>query len=303
MFHYLHYEEPVFRPPSEAHSLILQATVGCSQNDCGFCGMYKMKRFRLRSVEELRADLRAIPAQHRAYVQRVFLADGDALVYPQEGLETILEALAATFVNLTRVGIYASPNSLTTKTVQELRCLREKKLRILYFGLESGDAPTLQLARKGFAPEQMLTLCQKAQEAGLKLSVTAVLGLAGQERSHQHAVATAEWINALSPEYFSLLTMFRRHNDAYFQAIKPLSNGQIIEEALTIVSRLQPQRTILRSNHVSNILQLAGSYPKDRQRIIDQAEAALAEARRHPDWFRTVPDYREDYYPADDDLG
>jgi radical SAM superfamily enzyme YgiQ (UPF0313 family) len=303
MFHYFNYEEPVFRPPSEAHSLILQATVGCSQNDCGFCGMYKMKHFRQRSVEELRADLRAIPAQHRSYVQRVFLADGDALVYPQQGLEDILEALAATFANLTRVGIYASPNSLTTKTVEELRRLRERKLRILYFGLESGDAQTLQLARKSFTPEQMLALCRQAQEAGLKLSITAILGLAGQERSHQHAVATAEWINALSPEYFSLLTMFRRHNDAYFQAIRPLSNGQIIEEALTVVSRLQPQRTILRSNHVSNVLQLSGSYPKDRNRIIAQAEAALAEAQRHPDWFKTVPDYREEYYPADEDLG
>jgi radical SAM superfamily enzyme YgiQ (UPF0313 family) len=303
MFHYFNYEEPVFRPPSEAQSLILQATVGCSQNDCGFCGMYKMKHFRLRPVTTLLAEMRAIPVQHRSYVQRVFLADGDALVYPQEGLEAILEGLAATFVNLTRVGIYASPNSLTTKSVEELGRLREKKLRILYFGLESGDAQTLQLARKGFTPEQMLTLCRQAQAAGLKLSVTAVLGLAGQERSHQHAEATAEWITALSPEYFSLLTMFRRHNDAYFQAIRPLSNGQIIEEALTIVNRLQPQRTILRSNHVSNILQLAGSYPKDRQKIIAQAEMALAQARQHPDWFKTVPDYREEYYPEDDDLG
>jgi radical SAM superfamily enzyme YgiQ (UPF0313 family) len=303
MFSYFNYEEPVFRPPSEAHSLILQATIGCSQNSCGFCGMYKMKHFRLRPVAELLADLQAIPANHRNYVQRVFLADGDALVYPQEGLEAILDALAATFPQLTRVGIYASPNSLTTKSVEGLRRLREKKLRILYFGLESGDGPTLQLARKGFPPGQMLTLCRQAQEAGMKLSVTAVLGLAGQERSHEHAVATAEWINALSPEYFSLLTMFRRHNDAYFRAIRPLSNGQVIEEALTIVRLLQPQRTILRSNHVSNILQLAGSYPKDRLKIIVQAEAALAEARRHPDWFKTVPDYREEYYPADDDLG
>jgi radical SAM superfamily enzyme YgiQ (UPF0313 family) len=303
MFAYFDYEEPVFRPPSEAYSLILQATVGCSQNSCGFCGMYKMKHFRIRPVEELLADLQAIPLEHRGYVQRVFLADGDALVYPQEGLEAILEALAATFVHLTRVGIYASPNSLTTKTVEDMRRLREKKLRILYFGLESGDGPTLQLARKGFAPERMLELCRGAQEAGLKLSVTAILGLAGQERSRQHALATAEWINALSPEYFSLLTMFRRHNDAYFQQIRPLSNGQVIEEALTIVRHLQPQRTILRSNHVSNILQLAGSYPKDRQKIIAQAESALVEARRHPDWFHTVPDYLEAYYPVGEDLG
>lgn len=294
--YYFDYEEPVFRPPSEAHSLILQATVGCSQNGCGFCGMYKMKRFRIRPVEELIAEMKSVPVPHRGYVQRVFLADGDALVYPQEGLVATLDALAEIFPNLNRVGIYASPNSLTTKSVEELATLREKKLRILYFGLESGDAETLRLARKGFSPEEMLSLCRKGQEAGMKLSVTAILGLAGRERSHRHAVATADWINALSPEYFSLLTMFSRHNDAYFRSIRPLTNGEVIGEALTIVRRLEPKRTILRSNHVSNILHLAGSYPKDRERIIAQAEAALAEARRHPEWFSAVPDYGEAYY-------
>lgn len=296
MFYYFDYEEPVFRPPSEANSLILQATIGCSQNHCGFCGMYKMKRFRIRPVAELIAEMKAVPLHHREHIQRVFLADGDALVYPQEGLTAVLDALAETFPNLARVGIYASPNSLTTKSVEELRVLREKKLRILYFGLESGDAETLKLARKGFHPEEMLSLCRKAQEVGMKLSVTAILGLAGEERSREHAIATAEWVNLLSPEYFSLLTMFRRHNDTYFTSIRPLSNGGIIEEALTIVRRLEPKRTILRSNHVSNILNLEGSYPKDRERIIVQAESALAEARKHPGWSNAVPDYWENLY-------
>jgi radical SAM superfamily enzyme YgiQ (UPF0313 family) len=290
------YEEPLFRPPSEASSLIFQITLGCSQNSCGFCGMYKMKSFRIRPVAEILREIARVPLSHRGYVQRVFLADGDALVYPQEGLLQLLDALRAAFPNLTRVGLYASPNSLTTKTLAELQALREQKLRILYFGLESGDAETLQLARKGFTPEQMLELCRKAQQAGLKLSVTAILGLAGRERSRQHALATADWINALSPEYFSLLTMFRRHNDRYFEQIRPLSNGEVIEEALTIVGRLAPQRTILRSNHVSNSLQLAGSYPKDRERIIAQAESALAAARRHPRWYAQVPDYAEEFY-------
>jgi hypothetical protein len=150
--------------------------------------------------------------------------------------------------------------------------------------------------RKGFDPAEMLALARKAQTAGLKLSVTAILGLAGRRRSAEHAAATAAWINALSPEYFSLLTMFRRHNDAYFHAIEPLSNGEVIAEALAIVQRLHPQKTILRSNHVSNALELSGSYPKDRQRIIAQAEEALAAARRLPQWFHAVPDYAEDLY-------
>ena len=294
--YYFSYEEPVFRPPSEARSLILQITIGCSQNQCRFCGMYKMKQFRIRSVAEIAAEIDAIPESHRHQYQRIFLADGDALVYPHQGLIEIFDLLNAKFPNLTRVGIYASPKSLTTKSVEQLKQLKLRKLRILYFGLESGDAPTLELVNKGYHPEQMLELCRKAQVAGLKLSITAILGLAGRARSREHAEATAEWINRMSPEYFSLLTMFQRHNDSYFEMIEPLTNGEIIEEALMIVKLLNPQKTILRSNHVSNVLNLAGSYPKDREKMITQAEAALAEARCHPEWINQVPDYGEEYY-------
>ena len=294
--YYFNYEEPVFRPPSEARSLILQITIGCSQNQCRFCGMYKMKQFRLRCIADIAAEIEAIPEDHRRQYLRIFLADGDALVYPQAGLVEILDLLQVKFINLNRIGIYASPKSLTSKSVEDLRQLKSRKLHILYLGLESGDAPTLQLTNKGYSPEQILELCHNAKVAGIKLSITAILGLAGRLRSQQHAVATAEWINQLSPEYFSLLTMFRRHNDAYFELIEPLKNGEIIEEALMIVQHLQPRKTILRSNHVSNILNLAGSYPKDRERIIAQTEAALVEARTHADWFDQVPDYGEEYF-------
>lgn len=232
--YYFDYADPVFRPPSEARSLIFQITVGCSQNHCRFCGMYKLKIFRLRSVAEIAAEVAAVPVQHRQHFQRIFLADG--------------------------------------------------------------DAPTLELINKGFSPQQMLELCRKAKTAGVKLSVTGILGLAGRERTSEHALATAEWINQLAPEYFSLLTMFKRHNDAYFEEIQPLRNGEIIEEALAIVKYLNPKRTILRSNHVSNILNLAGSYPKDREKLIAQVEAALAQAQRNPHWWNMVPDYGEEYF-------
>ena len=294
--YYFDYVEPVFRPPSEARSLIFQVTVGCSQNSCRFCGMYKTKNFRVRSVAEIAAEIEAVPQHHRQHIQRVFLADGDALVYPQSGLLQVLDLLAESFPGLTRVGAYASPNSLTTKSDAELAELKSKKLRILYFGLESGDAPTLELVNKGFSPLEMLQLCQKAKAAGMKLSVTAILGLAGRTRSAEHAAATAEWINQLSPEYFSLLTMFKRHNDGYFEQIEPLTNGEIIVEALAIVKQLNPQKCILRSNHVSNILNLAGSYPKDRLMLIAQTEAALREAVQHPQWAGQVTDYGEEYF-------
>ncbi len=296
MYHYFDYVEPVFRPPSEARSLILQATVGCSQNRCRFCGMYKMKSFCVRPLSELLDEISSIPLDHRPHIRRVFLADGDALVTPQSQLIAILDALAATFPNLNRVGSYASPNSLSTKTQQELEILRERKLRILYFGLESGDDPTLDLVNKGYEADRMLELCQRAKAAGMKLSVTAILGIAGQSRSMEHARATAQWITALSPEYFSLLTMFKRHNDDYFEQIRPLTNGQVLEEALEIVSHLDPHRTILRSNHVSNILNLEGSYPKDRDAIIAQARDCLEQGRRQPQWFDQIPGYQEDYF-------
>lgn len=295
MFHF-NYVEPLFRPPSEAGSLIFQITIGCSQNSCSFCGMYKMKRFRVRSVAEVLADIASVPVRYRHMVRRVFLADGDALVYPQQGLGLILDALIETFPALTRVGAYASPNSLSTKSTGELAVLREKKLRILYFGLESGDAETLKKVAKGYGPEEMMEFCRKAQDAGMKLSVTAILGLAGRGRSAEHAAATAQWVSTLSPEYFSLLTMFVRHNDDFLASIEPLNQGEILQETHALLLQMEPRGTILRSNHVSNFLNLAGTYPKDRQRLIDTAAAALDEAKRRPDWAARIPAYAEEYY-------
>lgn len=290
------YVEPVFRPPSEARSLIFQITIGCSQNGCSFCGMYKGKRFRVRPVDEILTEIAEIPAHYRPRVERVFLADGDALVYPQEVLLTILDALATAFPTLNRVGSYASPNSLTTKGLDQLKALREKRLRILYFGLESGDDPTLVAVRKRFTAERMAELALTAREAGMKLSVTAILGLAGRERSLEHARATAAWVNRVNPEYFSLLTLFHRHNEEFVRRLQQCTHRQLMEEAREMLRHLNPARTILRSNHVSNFLNLAGSYPKDRQRLIDDLERAMAEAERYPGFLDAVPEYEEEYY-------
>ena len=296
MYYYFDYDEPLFRPPSEARSLIFQITLGCSQNRCTFCGMYKTKEFKIRPLDDILAEISAIPTHHRSHIQRVFLADGDALVYPQKGLQEILGALARTFPGLNRVGAYASPNSLKSKSEEELKDLQSQKLRILYFGLESGDSLTLKAINKGYSPEEMLDLCQRARRAGIKLSVTAILGLAGAERSPEHARATAAWVNRLSPEYFSMLTLFQRHNDDFLRSITSLSRGGILEEIREMLVHLHPTRTILRSNHVSNILSLSGSYPKDRDRLLAEAEAAVVKARQDPEWYRQQPDYREDLF-------
>ncbi|RII31420.1 MAG: radical SAM protein [Geobacter sp.] len=291
-----HYIEPLFRPPSEARSLIFQITIGCSQNHCTFCGMYKGKQFRLKPLEDVLREIAAIPEAYRLRVERVFLADGDALVYPFGLLVSILDALAATFPRLNRIGSYASPNSLTTKSGQELAQLRDKKLRILYFGLESGDDATLAAVNKGFDAARMAELALSAREAGMKLSVTAILGLAGRGRSLEHARATAAWVNRVNPEYFSLLTLFHRHNDDFVRSLEQCTHRDLLLEARELVTHLAPARTILRSNHVSNFLNLAGSYPKDRLRLIADVNAALAHAENLPGFLDQVPDYAEEYY-------
>lgn len=292
---YFPYHEPLFRPPSEADSLIFQVTIGCSHNRCTFCGMYKHKRFQLRSVEEIAREIDLVPTGHRARVRRIFLADGDALIYPISGLTEILCALGEAFPRLTRVSCYASPQSLAGKSSVELAQLRAHKLRLLYFGLESGDPMTLEAVNKGHTAQDMLDQCRKAHQAGLKLSVTAILGLAGRQRSRQHAQATGRWVSELSPEYFSLLTLFSRHNDDFLRGIVPLSQGEMLEEIGEMLRHLRPQRTILRSNHASNLLQLAGSYPKDHQRLIDQTDAALRHARQNRIWYDALPGYREHF--------
>lgn len=290
------YVEPLFRPPSEARSLIFQITVGCSQNSCRFCGMYKGKSFRVRPLDEVLEEIRNIPAHVAQRVDRVFLADGDALVYPYEGLLRILESLASAFPRLTRVGSYASPNSLTTKSSGQLVSLRQKRLRILYFGLESGDDETLRQVTKGFTAEEMAVQALKARDAGMKLSVTAILGLAGRLRSREHACRTAEWINRVNPEYFSLLTLFHRHNEDFVRSIHQCSYGNLMDEAREMLVRLNPHHTILRSNHVSNFLTLAGSYPKDRERLIHDLDNARKRLSGIPGLLDSVPEYAEEYY-------
>ena len=290
------YIEPVFRPPSEARSLIFQITVGCSQNTCRFCGMYKGKSFHLRPLQEILDEITEIPEGYRDRIERVFLADGDALVYPFAPLCTILDTLVKTFPRLNRVASYASPNSLVSKRPEQLAELRSRRLKILYFGLESGDDETLQVVDKGFESEQMAELALLARGAGMKLSVTAILGLAGRGRSLLHARATASWVNRVSPEYFSLLTMFHRHNDDFVRTLQQCTRRELMLETREMLSNLHPNKTILRSNHVSNFLNLAGSYPKDRERLIADVDSALELAARRTGYLDEVPSYQEEYY-------
>lgn len=290
------YIEPLFRPPSESRSLIFQITVGCSQNQCRFCGMYKGKSFHVRPLQKILAEISGIPENYRSRVDRVFLADGDAVVYPFDDLCSVLDALASTFPSLTRVSSYASPKSLTTKSPEQLSMLRAKRLKILYFGLESGDDATLLNINKGYESGRMAELALTAREAGMKLSVTAILGLAGRGRSLEHARATAAWVNRVNPEYFSLLTMFHRHNDDFVRSLQQCTRRELMLETREMLRLLHPAKTILRSNHVSNFLDLAGSYPKDRERLVADVDIALKHAELRPGFLDEVPSYQEEYY-------
>jgi radical SAM superfamily enzyme len=258
--------------------------------------MYKGKAFRVRSLPEIIEEIAGIPDIYCQTVNRVFLADGDALVYPFEGLASILDALSARFPRLARVGAYASPASLAKKSQQQLETLRGKRLRILYFGLESGDDATLQAIKKGFSSDEMAVQALKARAAGMKLSVTAILGLAGRSRTLLHAEKTASWVNRVNPEYFSLLTLFHRHNEEFVRSIEQCTRRELMLEAREMLSKMSPSCTILRSNHVSNFLNLAGSYPKDRERLVSDVDAAMARAALYPGFLDSVPEYTEEYY-------
>ncbi len=197
----------IIRPPSEADSLILQITTGCSHNRCTFCPAYKNTAFRMKSVPEIVRDMTAAAAEGDLTVRKVFLGDGDPLVMPSGKLAAIFHALNVRFPRLQRVGMYANARSIVQKTAAELRALREQKLGILYMGLESGDPVTLDRVQKGATIEQMITAARMVRDAGIKLSVTVILGLGGKERRVVHAMETMRVLNQMSPHHVGALTL------------------------------------------------------------------------------------------------
>ncbi len=286
------YDKPVYRPPSEATSLILQATVGCSHNGCRFCYMYKEKVFRARPWHELETDIEYAAGQWPG-TRRIFLADGDAFVLSTPKLTRILEALREAFPALQRVTAYATPQNLLAKDTEEMRRLRELGLTILYYGVESGDPDLLLLIGKGATPDEMAEGCRRASDAGLKLSITVILGLAGKSGSVRHAQMTAELLNRIQPRYLSTLTlMLGPHRDRYrsgmgggFDFNDPVDD---VRELGEFVKRLEADRCIFRSNHASNYLALGGTLLRDRERLLGEIERALEDPgeRMRPEWLR-----------------
>jgi len=287
------YVGTVYRPPSEAHSLILQATIGCSYNRCTFCGMYRDRSFRVRKLEELQEEIVSV-ARRDPGVRRVFLADGDALVARAAYLEAILGELHRAFPALQRVSCYASPQALQVRTVEEMARLRERGLTLYYLGIESGHDQVLADLDKGVDAAEMVRVAEKANAAGVKLSTMILLGAGGRDLSEAHAVASAAVVNAIQPRYLSTLAMMPVPGTPLSEAVargeyEELAPLELAAELRTFVAHLELTGTIFRSNHASNYLALAGTLPKDKGRLLAQLDAALTDpghAPFRPEWLR-----------------
>jgi len=288
----MRYEGAVFRPPSEADSYILQATIGCSWNKCTYCLMYRGKQYRVRELSASLEDLGTAGRLLGRRVEKLFVADGDALGLPMDHWTAILRAAREAFPGLRQVSCYALARNLLEKSPSELQKLRENGLRLVYIGPESGDDLTLKRIVKGSNAADHLEAARKAHQAGLQISVIALLGVAGTARSREHAEATADLVTGMDPEYFAALTtevlpstpLYRMQEKGKFTLP---GIEQMLGELRVMVDRARPTAAVFRTNHASNYLPLAGELPGDRARLLAVIDAALeGKVALRPEWLR-----------------
>jgi len=287
----VHYEGNIIRPPSEADSILLQVTVGCSHNRCAFCGAYAGQRFRIKSDERILGDIR-YAAEHFPDHRKLFLCDGDPLIIPQPRLLRILEWIGEHHPRVKRVGAYANAKSLGRKSLAELRELRARRLKIIHLGLESGDDPTLRRMHKSGEAAFIVEQGRKVRQAGIKLFVSVLLGLGGRSHSERHARATGRALSAMNPDYVGALTLmlipgtplFRAWRDGQFEL--PDATGMLRElRSLLACTRLEPG--LFFANHASNYLPIAARLPADKAKTLRLIDAALAgSVRLKPEWLR-----------------
>ncbi len=287
----MRYVGRIYRPPSEADALILQATVGCSWNHCTYCDMYRDKRFAVRPADEVVGELRAASRQLGPSVRKLFVADGDALVMPMDHWRPLLRTAAAAFPRLRRVSCYATARNVLEKTDEELRELRRLGLSRLYVGPESGDDVTLKRIAKGATFEEHVEAAARARAAGMELSVITLLGIA-PERSQEHAEATARLVTRMDPEFFAALTLTVVPGTPLWKLqqtgrFRPMGIEELLVELRTMVALAEPTDALFRTNHASNHLPLGGRLPADRDRIVEVIDAALAgRIALRPEWAR-----------------
>ena len=289
----MHYEGNIIRPPSEANSILLQVTVGCSRNKCTFCGTYVGERFRIKPDAIMMEDI-AFAAQNCQRQRRVFLCDGDALIIPQKRLVRILTEIEKQLPWVTRVGAYANAKSIKMKTLEELQELNARGLGIVYMGLETGDDVTLKNINKGATAETMIRMGRKAKEAGFKLSITVLSGIAGRDRSQIHAQETGRVLSAIDPNYVGALSLMLipgtpLYDDFESGKFSLLEPSELLAELRTMIAHTQLSRGLFHANHASNYLPIRARLPRDRDatlRLID--EALAGKVRLKPEWLRAL---------------
>lgn len=278
------YEGAVYRPPSEARSLIIQVTIGCSHNQCTFCTMYKEKQFRIRSKEEIFADLDEMALLYRDYSLRVFLADGDALVLPTEDLVAILEYIKEKFPYVERITSYATALDVLDKTEDELWALKQAGLDMVYMGAESGDPVILRDIHKNVMPGDLIKASQKLKTSGIDLSLTLISGLGGQARLKEHALACAQLVTAMKPEYVGFLTLMLDRDAPIMRQInsgemKLLAPEDIVTEMRLFLQNVNSEGTVFRSNHASNYIILKGTLNKDIPQMLQYLDDVETKSR------------------------
>ena len=289
----INYHEPLFRPPSEAYSFILQVTLGCAWNKCAFCEMYSSKQFKVRSEEDIFADIDSMEAYGEQY-RKIFLADGNAMVLSFDKLSRILDKLKDTFPKMTRVSAYALPKDIAAKSDEELKALADKGLKLLYVGIESGDDELLQRINKGENFEITSHALQRARKAGIKLSVMILNGLGGKNYSQQHAINSAKVVNEIQPEFLSTLVLSYPYGEEHFMKkfdgeFIPLNTIELIAEIKVFIETLELNQSVFRSDHASNYLILRGNFPRDKEEMLSRINGVLddpANAKLRPEWMR-----------------
>ena len=289
------YEGMIYRPPSEAESLILQVAIGCSHNKCTFCGSFKDKKFRVRSFEEVKEDVDEAK-QYARYIKKVFIADGDALIIPQKRLLPIVDLIRDSFPKLERIGVYGNTKSILKKSVDELKDLKERGLGIIYLGIESGDQVVLDRVCKGTLLDKTAEAAQRVKDAGIILSVTVLLGLGGVERSAIHAEETGKFLSRIDPDYAGALSVIVVPGTVLADEVR---NGtfkvpdpyQLLEELYIMINATNVTHMFFASNHASNYLPVKAWLPEEKEnilrairRVLDQRDPSML----RPEFLRAL---------------
>lgn len=289
----MRYEGMVYRPPSEARSLIVQLTIGCAHNNCSFCTMYKDKQFRVRKLSEIKEDFAEASRRYGRERLRIFLADGDALVMKTEDLLEILRYAKECFPRAERISSYGTPGDVLRKSEEELIALRKAGLELIYMGAESGDDVVLQQINKGVTREEIIAAGQKLKKCGIGTSITLISGLGGKERLKEHALESADLISQMKPDYVGFLTLMLDEPAPILKEIREgrltlLEPEDVLAEMRMFLQHVDSEGTVFRSNHASNYIVLRGNLNRDIPSMLEYLEEVEEQRRFRPERYRAL---------------